>query len=90
MLFALVAKDKEGALDIRKANREDHLAYLKASGEGVAQAGPLLNEGGEMIGSLIILDMANVDAARAWAEGDPYGKAGLFASVEIIAWKKVI
>ena len=32
-------------------------------------------------------DMA---AAEAWAAGDPYAKAGLFASVELTAWKKVI
>jgi uncharacterized protein YciI len=29
-------------------------------------------------------------AAEAWAKDDPYAKAGLFASVELIPWKRVI
>jgi len=33
---------------------------------------------------------ATTDAAQAWASADPYAKAGLFESVELIAWKKVI
>ena len=36
-----------------------------------------------MCGSLIILDVADLDEARDWAAGDPYARAGLFASVEI-------
>ncbi len=89
MLIALIARDKPGALDIRKANRDAHLAYIEATGV-VAQAGPLLDDAGEMCGSLVILDVVDMDAARAWAELDPYAKAGLFDSVELIQWKKVI
>ncbi|APX22765.1 MAG: hypothetical protein CML50_07425 [Rhodobacteraceae bacterium] len=89
MLVALIAKDKPGALQTRKDNREAHLAYIEETGV-VAQAGPLLDDAGEMAGSLVILDVADMDAARAWADGDPYAKAGLFDSVELTAWKKVI
>ena len=28
MLVSLIAKDKDGALDVRKANRDAHLAYI--------------------------------------------------------------
>ena len=89
MLVALIAKDKPGALQTRKDNREAHLAYIEETGV-VAQAGPLLDDAGEMAGSLVILDVPDMDAARAWADGDPYAKAGLFDSVELTAWKKVI
>ena len=89
MLIALIARDKPGALDIRKANREAHLAYIKETGV-VAQAGPLLDEAGEMCGSLVILDVADMAAAETWAAGDPYARAGLFLSVDLTAWKKVI
>lgn len=89
MLVALIAKDKDGALQIRKDTRDDHLAYIDATGV-VAQAGPLLDDAGDMCGSLVILDVADMDAAQAWASADPYAKAGLFESVELIAWKKVI
>lgn len=89
MLIALIAKDKDGSLEVRKANRDAHLAYLKST-NAVAQAGPLLNEAGDMIGSLIILDLPSVSAAQDWADADPYAKAGLFQSVELIEWKRVL
>lgn len=89
MLVALIAKDKPGALDTRVANREAHLAYVRDTG-AVQQAGPFLNAEGAMCGSLLILDVDSVAAAEAWAKDDPYAKAGLFASVELIEWKRVI
>ena len=65
------------------------MEYLKSSG-AVSQAGPLLDEAGEMCGSLVVLDVADMAEAEAWAAADPYAKAGLFASVELVPWKKVI
>jgi len=85
-----MALDKDGAANLRQANRADHLAYLEASGSVIAMAGPLQNEMGGMIGSLIVLDLPDMDAARAWAEADPYAKAGLFRDVQLHPWKKVI
>ncbi len=90
MLIALIARDKPGALEIRKENRAAHLAYLNASGAAVFQAGPLLDDAGGMAGSLIVLDMPDMATAESWAANDPYAKAGLFASVELIQWNKVI
>ncbi len=89
MLIALIARDKPGALQIRKDTRDAHLAYIDETGV-VSQAGPLLDDSGDMCGSLIILDVDDKDAAQTWANGDPYAAAGLFSSVELIAWKKVI
>lgn len=88
-LFALVCHDRPGALDIRKANREAHLGHIRDSGV-VQQAGPFLDAGGEMCGSLIIMDVPDREAAQAWADGDPYAKAGLFASVRVEHWNRVI
>ena len=89
MLVALIAKDKPGALPVRQENRPAHVEYLK-SGTAVQQAGPLLDDAGEMCGSLIILDVPDMEAAQSWVDGDPYGKAGLFGSVELIPWNRVI
>ena len=89
MLIALIAKDKPGTLQTRLDNREAHVAYLKGTGV-VSQAGPLLDGDGQMCGSLVILDVADMAAAEDWVAGDPYGKAGLFDSVELIPWNKVI
>lgn len=89
MLIALIAHDKPGALDIRKANRDAHLAYIKATGV-VDQAGPLVDESDRMIGSLVILNVDDMAAAQDWANNDPYAKAGLFESVQLIPWNRVI
>ncbi|MGV6803187.1 MAG: YciI family protein [Ruegeria sp.] len=88
MLIALIARDKDDALQTRLDNRAAHLAYIEATGV-VSQAGPLLN-GDAMIGSLIILDVDSLEAAQVWADNDPYANAGLFKSVELIPWKKVV
>ncbi|WP_282027485.1 YciI family protein [Ruegeria faecimaris] len=88
MLIALIAKDKPDALQTRLDNRSAHLAYIEETGV-VAQAGPLL-EGDAMIGSLIILEVEDMTAAQNWADNDPYAKAGLFQSVDLIVWKKVV
>lgn len=87
-LFAVMCTDKENHLETRKANRDAHLAYLKET--GVAQAGPFLDADGNMCGSLLVLDVADLAAAQDWAANDPYAKAGLFQSVSIQHWNRVI
>jgi uncharacterized protein YciI len=91
MLFALICNDKPGALQLRLETRPAHLAYLKTFEEkgNVAAGGPMLDAEGKPNGSLIILDVADIDEAREIAVGDPYAKAGLFASVDIRAWNWV-
>ena len=89
MRVALMAHDKPGALDLRTANRQAHLDYIRTTGV-VEMAGPLLDAGGQMCGSLLILDVPDMEAARDWATRDPYARAGLFATTTLIEWKKVI
>ncbi|UMA64610.1 YciI family protein [Roseivivax marinus] len=88
MLVALIGRDKPGAIATRKENRDAHLAYIEDTGH-VLMAGPLIEEE-EMVGSLVILEVTDMEAAEKWAEDDPYAKAGLFESVELTEWKKVI
>jgi len=88
MLFAVICRDKPGRLPVRQENRAAHLKYIEDTGI-VFMAGPFI-EDGQMCGSLVILDCADLAAADAWAAGDPYGEAGLFESVSVTEWKKVI
>lgn len=88
-LFMLHCIDKPDALDLRLATREAHLSYVSETG-CVRQAGPLLDNGGRMAGSLIILELPDLQAARDWSAGDPYAQAGLFAQTHVQEWKKVI
>jgi len=87
MLFALICTDKPNGLAIRKANRPDHLAYLESLGDTLVFAGPFTEEDGQtMNGSLVVIEANSLRDARAIADGDPFAKAGLFASVEIRPW----
>ena len=89
MRAALICIDKTGQIEIRKANREAHLAYIASTGI-VEMAGPFLDAKGGMIGSLVILNVEDLAGAEAWAAADPYAKAGLFETVTIREWKKVV
>ena len=89
MRVALFCHDKDGALQVRLDNRTAHLAHIENSGV-VELAGPLLNPKGQMTGSLIVLNVDRLQDAKDWAAADPYAKAGLFQSVTITEWKKVI
>ena len=87
-LFALMCLDKPGHGAVRQDNRPAHRAHVADSG-AVLQGGPLLDDDGAMIGSLLILDVPDRAAAEAWAEADPYARAGLFQSVTLHRWDKV-
>jgi len=87
MLYALICTDKPNSVDLRLANRPDHVAYLKSLGDTLVLAGPFTKDDGEtMNGSLIVVEAPSREAAKKLADGDPFAKAGLFAGVEIRPW----
>lgn len=89
-LFVLVCKDKPQSLALRMATREDHLAYARSQAAKMKLGGPILNENGDMAGSIIILDVADIEEARAFTQNDPYSKAGLFGSVDVLPFKATL
>lgn len=91
MHFVIFCLDKAGHANVRSENRPQHVEYLKASADKIVCAGPLLTDDGEgMIGSTLVMEFADRSEAEAWAANDPYAKAGLFESVDIRPWKKVL
>lgn len=91
MLYAFYCVDKPEAVGVRAANRDAHLGFLGELGDRVFVAGPFLNDDhSAMTGSLLVIDCEDMAAARALAAEDPYAKAGLFARVDIRAWRKVL
>jgi uncharacterized protein len=87
MLYALICTDKQDSLGIRKANRPEHVEYLQSLDDRLVLAGPFTESDGEtMNGSLIVIEAASLQAAKEIAAGDPFAKAGLFASVEVRPW----
>lgn len=89
MRVALICIDKTDALQIRLDTRAAHLGHIQATGV-VEMAGPFLDKDAQMVGSLILLNVETLQAAEDWSAADPYAVAGLFASVDIREWKKVI
>lgn len=87
-LFALVCIDKPGSLDVRMGARERHLAWVKD--QPLKLGGPFLDERGDMAGSLMIVEAADLAAARAFNAADPYTQAGLWASVDIRPFRVTI
>ena len=89
MLFFIHCVDKSDSIEIRKANREAHLEYVKDF--ALFTAGPTLAEDHQtMTGSVIIVELESNDALARFLENDPYNKAGLFESVTTSPWKRVI
>lgn len=90
MLYVIHCFDKADSLQVRMDNRPSHVDYLKSFGEKLYAAGPTLDAAGQMNGSVVILDVEAASDAEAFAAGDPYAKAGLFETVTIQPWNKVL
>jgi hypothetical protein len=91
MLFAIYCVDRPGRSQVRLDNRPAHLAFLERHTANLVAAGPLQSDDGAgMLGSLLIMDFPDRAAAEAFAADDPYAAAGLFESVVIRRWKKVL
>jgi uncharacterized protein YciI len=82
-LFVLHCLDKPNNLEGRMAAREAHLAYVRERMSTMKLGGPYLDEAGQMVGSLIIIEVEDLAAAKAWSANDPYVTAGVFERVEI-------
>ncbi len=87
MLFAITCTDKPDSQEIRAATRPAHIAYLDSHVTSIRLAGPMLNEAGQPIGSLLVVEAESPQAAVAFTVADPYTKAHLFANVTIVPFR---
>jgi len=98
MLFAIVSQDVENSLPLRKQARPAHIARLEALKEEgrLVLAGPNpaieSNDPGEagFTGSVVIAEFNSLADAQSWANADPYIDAGVYASVSVKPFKKVL
>ena len=89
-LFVLTCVDHPGALERRMSVRESHLAYVREHIAMVRLAGPLLDDAGDMAGSMFVIEAADRAAVEAFSAADPYRVAGVFERVEILPWKVTV
>jgi len=91
MLYAIWCSDAPQNASLRAATRPLHLEYVR---ELIDQgrlilAGPLpaidSPDPGPagMSGSLIVAEFDSLSDAKAWADEDPYRKAGVFSDVKV-------
>ncbi len=98
MLYSIQGTDVPDSLARRRAVRAQHLERLTALKDAgrLVLAGPLpaidaADPGpAGFTGSLIVAEFVSIDAARAWAAADPYVAGGVFASVEVRPFLKVM
>ncbi len=97
MLYAIIAEDVENSLKARLQARPDHLARLQQlQDEGrlvIAGPHPAIdsNDPGEsgFSGSLVVAEFNSLEDASAWADADPYIKAGIYRQVTVKPFKQV-
>ena len=87
-LFAIVAHDKPESVALRLRTRAAHLEFLKAIEPRIRIAGPIDDEAGQPVGSIVIAEFPDLGAAREFAAADPYALAGLFADVRVAPWRQ--
>ena len=90
MLFALIAFDQPNHVAKRLELRPEHLKFLESLGDSLKLAGPYLNEKEEGIGTILLLEAANLEEARTAFARDPYYQAGLFDTLSIKPWRLTI
>lgn len=98
MFYAIRGTDIAASLEKRKATRSAHLARL----EQLRDAGRLLLAGpfpaidaedpgpAGFTGSLIVAEFDSLEDARTWAQADPYVAAGVYATVDVQPFRKVL
>jgi uncharacterized protein YciI len=98
MLYAIISQDVENSLEKRLAARPAHverLQQLKQQGRLIL-AGPHPSIDSEdpgaagFTGSLVVAEFNSLADAQLWADSDPYITAGVYESVNVKPFKKVL
>lgn len=98
MLYAIISEDIDDSLEKRLAARPEHLKRLEVlKDEGrLVLAGPHpaidSDDPGSagFSGSLIVAEFDSLEAARRWADTDPYVAAGVYSQVRVKPFKRVL
>lgn len=98
MWYAIISEDIDNSLELRKKHRPDHLARLRdlADKNRLLVAGPHpaidSEDPGEagFSGSLVIAQFDSLAQAQQWADADPFLLKGVYESVTVKPYKKVL
>jgi uncharacterized protein YciI len=98
MLYMINGEDVPDSLEKRMTVRSQHLSRIQALQEEgrLILAGPFpaidSSEPGPagFSGSLIVAEFESLEAAKVWANEDPYVSAGVYQRVTVKPFKKVL
>jgi uncharacterized protein YciI len=83
--FCIHAFDRPGQHELRARLRESHRARLRQHEHPVAVriGGPLLDDAGQMVGTMLIVEAESRDQVEAYLAGDPYVVERLFVTMTV-------
>lgn len=86
--FVVHALDAPGKAAARSANRPTHRARLRQHDYPLAVriGGPLLDDAGQMCGTMLVIEAPNRKEVEAFLAEDPYTLAGVYRDISIHAF----
>lgn len=89
MLWAISRSTAPNFAAMREKALQSHLDYLRRhKGILVVSGATLTDDGNEIIGSLLIVNVNSRAEAQAFADEDPFAKAGMFRNVKITRMRR--
>lgn len=80
--------DRPDGAAIRQEFHPAHSAYLREHAGNILVRGPLRNDDDtQSLGSVLLLDMPDMDAARDFIANEPFNKAGLYENPMLTRWR---
>ncbi|ETX10855.1 hypothetical protein MUS1_12825 [Marinomonas ushuaiensis DSM 15871] len=97
MLYSIIGTDVTNSLAARQKARPEHLARLTTlQNEGrlvLAGPNPAIDSDNPgdtgFTGSVVVAEFPSLEAAKTWADSDPYVAAGVYESVSVKPFKQV-
>jgi uncharacterized protein len=91
MEYFVYGRDRPGGSGLKVRLTEEHWAFMDGYADALIARGPTLTEdGAETTGSLHIAQLPDVDAARTFAYDEPYYRAGVFESVLLCRFHRLV
>lgn len=88
-LFCFYCRDGENNDKLREVHLEAQREWMAQHEENYRAAGPLTNAKGEFVGSLLIIEAEDEQAARATVNDDPYLVGGVWQSIRVDKFEPV-
>lgn len=91
MLFFVYCRDRADVADKRMAHREEHWTFMDGYADVMIGRGPTQTpDGSGHTGSMHIVDLPDLEAAKVFAYDEPYAKAGVFEDIMIRRWTNAL